>query len=88
MKKNIIITTTSVTDKDYDKYVKKSVKLIKSSEAFNNKKDIAGISNMYAMDMARDKHGALGKAYEMGMKKYKTVILKKVNTLLKKVSND
>ena len=83
MPKTSTTKTTSPTEKDFDKYAKKSVKLIKSGD-FNNKKDIEGISNMYAMDMARDFHGATGKAYEIGVKKYKVAVLKKVNALLKK----
>jgi hypothetical protein len=66
------------TDKDFDKYVKKSVKLIKSSPNFNNAKDIEGISNMFAMDMARDFKGSIGRDYQLAIKKYKVVILKKV----------
>lgn len=66
------------TDKDFDKYVKKSVKLIKSSPNFNNPKDIEGISNMFAMDMARDFKGSIGRDYQLAIKKYKVIILKKV----------
>jgi len=70
------------TDKDFNKYVLKSVKLIKSSPNFNNEKDIEGISNMFAMDMAKDFKGAKGKDYQAALKKYKTVILKKVKAKL------
>ena len=66
------------TDKDFSKYVNKSVKLIKSSPNFNNAKDIEGISNMFAMDMARDFKGATGKDYQVAFKKYKEIILTKV----------
>lgn len=66
------------TAKDFDKYVNKSVKLIKSSPSYNNAKDIEGISNMFAMDMARDFKGSTGKDYQVAIKKYKVVILKKV----------
>lgn len=70
------------TDKDFDKYVKKSVKLIKSNSNFNNEKDIAGISQMFAMDMARDFHGPLGEAYRNGYKKYTAIIIEKVKEKL------
>lgn len=70
------------TDKDFNKYVNKSLKLIKGNANFNNEKDIAGISQMFAMDMARDFHGPLGEAYRNGYKKYTSIIIKKVKEKL------
>ena len=70
-----------VTDKSYDKYVNKAIKTINSGN-FNNAKDIEGISNMYAMDMAKDYQGPTGKDYQTALKKYKVVILKKVSSKL------
>jgi hypothetical protein len=37
---------------------------------------------MFAMDMAKDFKGAKGKDYQAALKKYKTVILKKVKAKL------
>jgi hypothetical protein len=73
--------TKVVTDKSYDKYVNKAIKTINSGN-FNNPKDIEGISNMYAMDMAKDFKGPMGKDYQTALKKYKVVILKKVSSKL------
>jgi len=69
--------TKVVTDKSYDKYVNKAIKTINSGN-FNNAKDIEGISNMYAMDMAKDYKGPTGKEYQTALKKYKVIIHKKV----------
>jgi hypothetical protein len=76
------IKTKTPTDKDFDKYVKKAVKLIKSSPNFDNAKDIEGISNMYAMDMAKDFKGPTGKAYQTALAKYKKTILTQVKSKL------
>ena len=65
------------TNKDFDKYAIKAIKVIRSGK-YSKSEDIVGISDMFAMDMAKDFNGPIGKKYQTAYKKYKSIILKKI----------
>ena len=71
------------TDKDFNKYAIKAIKVIKSGN-YTKSEDILGVTEMYAMDMAVKFNGSTGKKYQTSYKKYKTILLKKVKDILKK----